>query len=184
MLRGRGRRWRFRPRIRRDLASRDSMLPRYLDLRDRLRTGGGLYKKDRPPLLLPCGGRRSPFSITKSNLAFQVTSPGLPIRFRQRLQDFYAARYATSNLSAISLSPCASILATALRHRLLPQRVPVIALEGSARPESGNSRRPIRDHCRRPAASAPVGIVRIFSRSGRRTCSRVDEGPCYRTSGM
>ncbi len=54
---------------------------------------------------------------TRSNLAFQVTSPGLPIRFRQRLQDSYTARYATSNLSAMGLSPFASIFATALRHR-------------------------------------------------------------------
>src|SRR5215831_14124652 len=42
------------------------------------------------PAPTPCGGRRSPFSITRSNLAFQVTSPGLPIRFRQRLQDSFA----------------------------------------------------------------------------------------------
>ena len=54
----------------------------------------------------------------RSNLAFQVTSPGLPIRFQQRLQDSYTARYATSNLGAMGLSPFASIIAAALRHRL------------------------------------------------------------------
>src|SRR5262249_55924890 len=75
-------------------------------------------QKKPAPAPAACGGRRSPFSITRSNLAFQVTSPGLPIRFRQRLQDSFTARYATSNLSAMALSPFASILATALRHRL------------------------------------------------------------------
>ena len=120
------------------------MLPRYLALRDRLRTGGGLYKKDRPPLLLPCGGRRSPFSITRSNLAFQVTSPGLPIRFRQRLQDSFAQQIRhverqCNGFIAMCVNPRYSFASQAL-----PQRVPVIAREEIARPETGNSLRP--DH--------------------------------------
>src|SRR5215831_16280624 len=52
----------LRPRIRRDLARRDSM-PRYLDLRDRLRTGGGLCKKRPAPAPTSCGGRRSPSAL-------------------------------------------------------------------------------------------------------------------------
>jgi len=77
-----------------------------------------IFETDPGPRTYCLRGPAESLQHYRSNLAFQVTSPGLPIRFQQRLQDSYTARYATSNLGAMGLSPFASIIAAALRHRL------------------------------------------------------------------